>query len=530
MSKRMDEVVRKAVAAGLLASSTSPSLGDERHWAVLVFTALAAWLSAIPLTLMIFFIADSSAVTITTCGVLMLVISVLILRNRRTPLFFEQLAIPGLLAGMGLFAFGTAEKFHSSRTGFNMGLLCVCLTIVMVRQAWVRTLLGAALGALGVASLLPEWSDWFRPIPVHLSWLAIACTWLLLHMGQRTLVLEGATARWIAGFEAVSAGLGATALSGLIWASGSTFLLDESFGASLDDAYNAVDIGMVRGLSVALTIAGGSWLAYRWPMLRAWWAVTLLGLFALVAWFAPLLGVCLAMLSVCVESRRYVLAAYAAVGAVWMVGGLYYATTWPLATKAQLLVGVGLALTLLGRYTIAVPLAEPDLMPEAMPPLLRKRRGAGVLVCGLLVVGAVNAAIWHKESVISTGTAVYVELAPVDPRSLMQGDYMRLSFRLPEQAFRSFVPPSAAAQAVARLDKSGVAQLLRIHDGSALAAGEFTIDLVPRHGQWTLVTDTWYFKEGEAERWANARYGEFRVSSNGKALLVGLRGPKLEKL
>jgi len=44
------------------------------------------------------------------------------------------------------------------------------------------------------------------------------------------------------------------------------------------------------------------------------------------------------------------------------------------------------------------------------------------------------------------------------------------------------------------------------------------------------VTDAWYFKEGEAERWAAARYGEFRVDANGKALLVGLRGPKLEKL
>ena len=35
---------------------------------------------------------------------------------------------------------------------------------------------------------------------------------------------------------------------------------------------------------------------------------------------------------------------------------------------------------------------------------------------------------------------------------------------------------------------------------------------------------------GQAERWAAARYGEFRVDAKGRALLVGLRGEKLEKL
>jgi uncharacterized membrane-anchored protein len=262
----------------------------------------------------------------------------------------------------------------------------------------------------------------------------------------------------------------------------------------------------------------------------------MVGLGALFAWFVPLLGVTMAMLCVCVESRRYVLASYAGFAAVWMVGGLYYATAWPLAAKAQLLAGVGLALALLGRYAIAAPLAEPGSepepqpMPQAAPQPLDKRRRAGFLLCGLLVLGIANAAIWQKENLIRAGTAVYVELAPVDPRSLMQGDYMRLSFRLPEQLGGGGAPTGGAVQAVARMDENGVARLLRLHDGRALAGGEFLIDLVRRHGGLTLVTDAWYFKEGEAQRWSKARYGEFRVAPDGKALLVGLRGPNLEKL
>jgi uncharacterized membrane-anchored protein len=45
-----------------------------------------------------------------------------------------------------------------------------------------------------------------------------------------------------------------------------------------------------------------------------------------------------------------------------------------------------------------------------------------------------------------------------------------------------------------------------------------------------LVTDAWFFKEGEAERWSRAKYGEFRVGADGRALLVGMRGRNLEKL
>ena len=45
-----------------------------------------------------------------------------------------------------------------------------------------------------------------------------------------------------------------------------------------------------------------------------------------------------------------------------------------------------------------------------------------------------------------------------------------------------------------------------------------------------LVSDAWFFKEGEAARWEKARYGEFRVLPDGRALLVGMRGPQLEKL
>ena len=53
-----------------------------------------------------------------------------------------------------------------------------------------------------------------------------------------------------------------------------------------------------------------------------------------------------------------------------------------------------------------------------------------VLLTTLAVLVVVNSAIWQKERHIAQGEVVYLELAPVDPRSLMQGDYMALNFAL----------------------------------------------------------------------------------------------------
>jgi uncharacterized membrane-anchored protein len=75
-----------------------------------------------------------------------------------------------------------------------------------------------------------------------------------------------------------------------------------------------------------------------------------------------------------------------------------------------------------------------------------------------------------------------------------------------------------------------VLTLLRRDRGEPLADDELRIELTPLHGDWGLVSDAWAFSEGEASRWAAAKYGEFRVGPSGQALLVGLRGIHLEKL
>ncbi|WP_046241178.1 GDYXXLXY domain-containing protein, partial [Delftia tsuruhatensis] len=63
-----------------------------------------------------------------------------------------------------------------------------------------------------------------------------------------------------------------------------------------------------------------------------------------------------------------------------------------------------------------------------------------------------------------------------------------------------------------------------------LAPGEQRFELTPRGGRWTLVTDAWYFREGDGQRWEQARYGEFRVEPDGRALLVGMADAQLRPI
>lgn len=52
-----------------------------------------------------------------------------------------------------------------------------------------------------------------------------------------------------------------------------------------------------------------------------------------------------------------------------------------------------------------------------------------IIVNLLLLLGYFNWSVFKKEQTLKDGQLVLLELAPVDPRSLMQGDYMRLNYK-----------------------------------------------------------------------------------------------------
>lgn len=151
-----------------------------------------------------------------------------------------------------------------------------------------------------------------------------------------------------------------------------------------------------------------------------------------------------------------------------------------------------------------------------------------ILLAGIAVLAVVNYGIYEKEQVLANGRVILFELAPVDPRSLMQGDYMALRFGIQSQ-----VPYTAELRdghIVAALDQRGVAAFRRLDSGTPLASDEFRIFYRVRAGQIKLGTNAFFFQEGHEPLYREARFGEARLAPNGHILLTGLRDANLKKL
>ena len=154
-----------------------------------------------------------------------------------------------------------------------------------------------------------------------------------------------------------------------------------------------------------------------------------------------------------------------------------------------------------------------------------------LLVGALLVLGGVNYSIFSKEDIKKNGELVYVDLAPMDPRSIMQGDYMALRFRLAQEIERSLGGGERPMDGEKRLadvalDGRRVASLAKPG-----APAQVRVQYRMRKGAVWLGTNAFFFEEGTDQRYALARYGEFRVDrESGEAVLVGLRDAALKPL
>ncbi|OGW33043.1 MAG: hypothetical protein A2X59_03905 [Nitrospirae bacterium GWC2_42_7] len=160
-------------------------------------------------------------------------------------------------------------------------------------------------------------------------------------------------------------------------------------------------------------------------------------------------------------------------------------------------------------------------------------RKAIVLISALLILAGINASIYGKEQLLSKGKVVLLELAPVDPRSLMQGDYMALRFKAANDAFGAGIYKRELprdGKIVLLLDERNVATFKRFHDDSPLPANEVVIRYRIRGNQPKFATNAFFFQEGHAEYYTKARFGEFRVADNGECILTNMRDENLTLL
>ena len=153
-------------------------------------------------------------------------------------------------------------------------------------------------------------------------------------------------------------------------------------------------------------------------------------------------------------------------------------------------------------------------------------RQLALLLSGLAILAGINATVWRYEHAMSSGEVVLLRLAPVDPRSLMQGDYMRLNYEIARELTSRDTRANqdkGSDTLVIRLDAHQVASLVADGKPDRLASDERLLQVHQSERQWQIGPDAYFFEEGTGEQYEAASYGEFRLQADGKTLLVGLR-------
>ncbi|PWQ99195.1 GDYXXLXY domain-containing protein [Leucothrix pacifica] len=147
-----------------------------------------------------------------------------------------------------------------------------------------------------------------------------------------------------------------------------------------------------------------------------------------------------------------------------------------------------------------------------------------IVLLGVLILMLVNYSIYQREQLVTHGRTVLLELEPVDPRSLMQGDYMALRFAVAREA-RALIQESKARDGyvILALDQQGVGRFSRIDDLSDLKEGEVKMLYRLRGRAIKFATNAFFFQEGKAKLYEAAKYGEFRVDDSGDSVLVAMR-------
>ncbi len=143
-----------------------------------------------------------------------------------------------------------------------------------------------------------------------------------------------------------------------------------------------------------------------------------------------------------------------------------------------------------------------------------------ILLNLVVVVLLFNWSVINKERTLSNGKLVLLHLAPVDPRSLMQGDYMSLNYAI---ASTNEQYEYQRGYIVVTLDEHNVAAKMRLQQGTTpLAANEQLIKFRKTESSMNIGAESYFFEEGTGEIYEKAEYGALKIDDDGNSILVGL--------
>ncbi len=119
-----------------------------------------------------------------------------------------------------------------------------------------------------------------------------------------------------------------------------------------------------------------------------------------------------------------------------------------------------------------------------------------------------------QETLLANGRTVYLKLAPVDPRSIMQGDYMILNYEITRNL------DCKAQGEVLSVNEDNTAVWLAPFLGQAIEANQIVIKPVEKMRRCAPAPESFMFREGKD--YSKAKYAKLKYADNGKLLLLNL--------
>lgn len=146
-----------------------------------------------------------------------------------------------------------------------------------------------------------------------------------------------------------------------------------------------------------------------------------------------------------------------------------------------------------------------------------------IIVNLILLLGYFNWSVYHKEQTLNNGQLILLQLAPVDPRSLMQGDYMRLNYKEVSSDLIDRQTAAPRGYAILQTDSNQVGRLIRLQSAlTPLNSNEIAIKYKTVNYRIFLGAESFFFQEGQDTLYQQAVYGGLKVDHEGQSLLVGL--------
>lgn len=147
-----------------------------------------------------------------------------------------------------------------------------------------------------------------------------------------------------------------------------------------------------------------------------------------------------------------------------------------------------------------------------------------------ITLGLFNFSIYKQEQIRNSKNIVFVKLAPVDPRSIMQGDYMRLNYDL-TIIEKDKVPDHSSGRFALNIDENNVATLGTIYADKNLLKGKKTLNYFKGlKGHISIKPNTFLFQEGKRKHYEQAKYAIFSFNEKGDSMLINLADKNLNSL